>query len=649
MQYDRIIDKAKKLGLNTDNIETKEAKVKAIAGALNFKNFNIDKDLNTLETKLDNNIYEKEKEAKINQVEDLYDNFHKIRKNTEDDDYVENDNNNTEDINEDDDYEEHQTPRKIKNEEDNYDDLERNANNRENRISNIKDKLKNTPSSVKPNVPVSSAGTGAASVTGAGAAAGAGTAAGAGAAATGTTAAGAATASAGAAATGGIAAAIAPALPVILIIVGILLLIIIIVIIFIKLNDNVSNSYINSCDGMSLSQTSLNKSEFVEKLTAYYAESERPGAKIFIDNAETIYELSTNNGINPELVVIRANREGFSPSGNADALSSNPSLAEYYNYWGLGCNNTINSLSECSNYESFEDGLLGFINNLLDHGYVTVSDMMSKYSSIGEFWYNPGNSGLGGCYYFDYMKEYMSEDRVKIVENACSLGNKCEKNANENCVKTTDEDKKAYTKYQVSKMVADRETIFGIPADVCNLNAEGCTIYGQNDPRWNQLPLGRGNTGTLMGSYGCAVTSLAIAISCSGTEVTIPNFDAGEFVKALNQYGCFDSSGQINWRCAGIQEVAPNITFIDSFDTREKSDAQIINEVNSYDPNQYFVLLHYFNNEHKKGHFVVYTSTSGKYFTVKDPASGGIVNNILVSDVVAYKVFSYKGVDNGQE
>ena len=38
MQYDRIIDKAKKLGLNTDNIETKEAKVKAIAGALNFKN-----------------------------------------------------------------------------------------------------------------------------------------------------------------------------------------------------------------------------------------------------------------------------------------------------------------------------------------------------------------------------------------------------------------------------------------------------------------------------------------------------------------------------------------------------------------------------------------------------------------------------------
>ena len=88
--------------------------------------------------------------------------------------------------------------------------------------------------------------------------------------------------------------------------------------------------------------------------------------------------------------------------------------------------------------------------------------MMSTYSYIGDYWYNPGGSGLGGCYYFDSIKEYLSASRLPTVQNACN-GPDCGKGGSGTCTKTTTEDQEAYTKYQVNKnMGPDRYNIFGL-------------------------------------------------------------------------------------------------------------------------------------------------------------------------------------------
>ena len=62
--------------------------------------------------------------------------------------------------------------------------------------------------------------------------------------------------------------------------------------------------------------------------------------------------------------------------------------------------------------------------------------------------------------------------------------------------------------------------------------------------------------------------------------------------------------------------------------------------VESQDPNNTFVLLHFVNSAHPRGHYVVYTSTKGDYFETKDPA-GGVVTDVLISQIDQVVVYSY--------
>ena len=76
--------------------------------------------------------------------------------------------------------------------------------------------------------------------------------------------------------------------------------------------------------------------------------------QIFLDeylkeNAGKIYDLATRNGINPELIVVRADIEGYSPVSQG--------FGTYYNYWGIGCYNN-QPLSKCISYDTFDDGVL---------------------------------------------------------------------------------------------------------------------------------------------------------------------------------------------------------------------------------------------------------------------------------------------------
>ena len=214
-----------------------------------------------------------------------------------------------------------------------------------------------------------------------------------------------------------------------------------------KLREDENEETSESCSMISIHNTSLTKSQFAEKLKAKANSSGIIGYKTFAANADTIYDISVKNNINPEMVVIRAAVEGFSPGASKN------------NYWGMGCTNS-GGYSACISYSSFSEGVLGYIKNISQ--YDSVESMMSRYAYIGAYWYSPGSSSRGGCYYYPYVKKYMSASRAETVKNACSKS--CSESS---CMKTNAEDSKAYTLYQVETMTNQRSNIFGIGADKC--------------------------------------------------------------------------------------------------------------------------------------------------------------------------------------
>ena len=242
-------------------------------------------------------------------------------------------------------------------------------------------------------------------------------------------------------------------LPVILLVILILIIIIILtVLIFMFIDDYESqqNTTPDSlCSAISLRETEFTRDEFIEKVE--YSST----IQTFKTNAGKIYDIATRNNINPELVIIRGKVEGYSPSvGN--------------NYWGLGC---FNGVKKCFSYPSFDQGLFEYIKNI--SRYTSLEDMLNHYANIGEYWFNTSktnneNTGLGGCYYFPYLQEYLSEERKSAVAAACTEGRWCYNHGVGDCLKTTDEDQMAYTKWQVSRMVYEREAIFGVGEDACD-------------------------------------------------------------------------------------------------------------------------------------------------------------------------------------
>ena len=200
----------------------------------------------------------------------------------------------------------------------------------------------------------------------------------------------------------------------------------------------------------SVHMTSLTREEFITKLRSYCNTHSCSSvmSNVFIANAGLIYDVSISNNVNPELVVVRAIAEGFSPG------------TRYNNYWGIGCTNGT-GYSNCANYGSLTDGIKGFAN--ATQRYTNASDMMQKYAYIGKYWFNPGGSGSGGCYYFPYIKTYISPARVNIINNACAPGNYCDTNGNGECLSTTSEDQTAYATWQVNQNMSPlRYNIFGL-------------------------------------------------------------------------------------------------------------------------------------------------------------------------------------------
>lgn len=389
-----------------------------------------------------------------------------------------------------------------------------------------------------------------------------------------------------------------------------------------------SNEYYFSggCSAISMSSTSLSREEFI-KWAENYGNSHGGGAKILADNAGMIYDMATSNGINPELVFTRADVEGYSPGASKN------------NYWGMGCTNT-GGYDACISYSSLADGVAGFLSFVSKYGSLT--DLMSRYAYLGDYWYNPGSWGTGGCV---YASAIYGSNIPEHVRNACAPGKTCTTAGGGDCVPTTEEDKQAYLVYQSQSMVSARKKIFGLDADICEpttgIGEPGkgaCTIWRQSDSRWGSIKLG--SSSTTMSRSGCAVTSLAIAISCSGVTINdAASFNPGTFVNRLNSTGGFTPDALIYWNNNATKYYAPSF----QFSTQQKVSGSASDKVKSvmqHVGNNKSILLYFKNEQHPRGHYVVLKSISGTTFTVYDPSPGS-VQTYNAEGLQSFVVYNY--------
>ncbi len=219
----------------------------------------------------------------------------------------------------------------------------------------------------------------------------------------------------------------------------------------------------SGCADFSLTSTSLSKQEFISKMEAYCTSSGNSDfCTNFADHAAEIYDVSIDSGVNPELVVVTAGTE-----------QNWAKCQDLYNYWGIDISNgqgcydgpILRSLADgireyASTLDNYQPGgsnaaLIESRNQEREaagcdpagHGPPgTLAGMQSVYSWLGDYRYNPGDSGLGGCYYLNVM---YGEDYCSRVPSGSD-------------VPTTVCEQNDYTKWQIEKKVYLRKAIFGL-------------------------------------------------------------------------------------------------------------------------------------------------------------------------------------------
>ena len=379
------------------------------------------------------------------------------------------------------------------------------------------------------------------------------------------------------------------------------------------------------CSAISMTSTSLSREEFI-RWAEQYANG-KSSARELAENAGMIYDMATGNGINPELVFVRADVEGYSPGASKN------------NYWGLGCTNT-GGYDACLSYDSLSSGVAGFLNFISK--YSSLNDLMGHYAYLGDYWYNPGGWDIGGCKYMDAIYGNNIPDRVR---DACAAGKTCTIAGGDDCVATTDEDKEAYLTFQSRSMVNARQKIFGLSADLCvpsygigEVGEGACNIWRQGDSRWGNINLGTSDT--TMQRSGCAVTAVAIAISCSGVKVNnVAGFNPGTLVKLMNSTNGFDGAN-LYWSNSAITALAPSFHFVTS-ESVSGSNKDKLDKVASNSASNRSIILHFKNDEHPRGHYVVLKSISGENFIVYDPGNGK-VNTYNVADLDQLVIYEYE-------
>lgn len=152
-------------------------------------------------------------------------------------------------------------------------------------------------------------------------------------------------------------------------------------------------------------------------------------------------------------------------------------------------------------------------------------------------------------------------------------------------------------------------------------SGQNCSVTGdfqswlQCDNRWRDIPLG--NSSHTICSAGCMVTSVAIQIMKSGTQLLVDDFNPGVFVKTLTQNSGFVGALFAN-NSASWSSLAPNFKIVETNvqlpsgrEAKTKVLKQLIDD-------GYYVILTVKANQ---GHWVALDRVEGETVYIMDPAS----------------------------
>lgn len=263
--------------------------------------------------------------------------------------------------------------------------------------------------------------------------------------------------------------------------------------------------------------TPLSREAFIDLVTNFLnAGNYRPYAQYFIDYAGEIYDMGKLKNINPELIYIFARKEtGF---------TSNSSDTQHYNYYGMGHCNTC---SHGTFYSSFMEGVEDLFDYFVNAG--SLDAVVKKYSYLGTYLANPGDSGMGGCYYLILPEIYGPN------YSRCNSSYRCASaKGGAGCVLTTEEERQAYIDWQAKKYIDHRKAIFKLGAETCSFT-DG--VYGDTsntsflDKTIDQFLLENGSS---LDEFNDAL--FQIGCEYKGTGAAVGKV-AGTAVSQLAEYG----------------------------------------------------------------------------------------------------------------
>ncbi|MBR3199271.1 MAG: hypothetical protein IKG27_04580 [Bacilli bacterium] len=229
-----------------------------------------------------------------------------------------------------------------------------------------------------------------------------------------------------------------------------------------------------------------------------------------------------------------------------------------------------------------------------------------------------------------------------------------------------DETQKSATKRMYAQQIIDLanyyKKLYSKEDTSCNVNIAGATgdfaSWKQADPKWANINMGRTPN---VAKYGCMVTSIAMQIARSGTQIgELPSgyteFNPGAFVTSLSSHGGFETTSA-NFMGTGYQTIAPNWHMIDMVEVSYADDSNLANLISKelsepYDGKyQKFIILRIKAAGHSQ-HWVAVNGVENGHVTVFDPGSSGVGNTLSegYTDLVinGYKVMYATDVMFGQ-
>lgn len=256
-------------------------------------------------------------------------------------------------------------------------------------------------------------------------------------------------------------------------------------------NPSNFNNITSSAEGQfAIHTTIFTKDVFKQALQAYWDSGRAPEAfkTNFLDRADTLYDASVANNINPELVVITARSEN----------QFRETHGKRNNYWGLDCRNE--EPSSGLEFDSFEEGIVGYAQYIAKYedpsmwyydaimqnyqersslgcdplGYGlpgTLSGMQSLFSDLGR--HVEGNGDVGGYYYMDPDRAGVT----KIYATHEDFINKCRNAGGEHAYGTnvTAWENGQYTAWQVEQKIKIWNEIFGNFGSINSTNVSQST------------------------------------------------------------------------------------------------------------------------------------------------------------------------------